>query len=168
MPSEAVTTLHAELELFGRAEEAFALLETFLEVARPWIGSAVLDPVLLGLPDEMTDDRVVVQGLIDAIDNEPPRKRRLLVSTERPYDLADDQARWDYSRLAYCSVLATVWSEGSRTTYFEVADYNSATYWLPDTLKTQYFDTITAKGWAIPADWLAAVSKTPKPWWRRF
>ncbi|MEU4391429.1 hypothetical protein [Kribbella sp. NPDC023855] len=164
---EPVTTLHAELSLFGRAEEAFALLETFLEVARPRIGSAVLDPVLLALPDEMTDDRAVVQSLIDAVDNEPPPKRRLLTTTERAYDLDDEQARWDFTRLAYCSPLATVWSEGSRTTYFE-ASRASATYWLPDSLKAQYFDAITAKGWAIPADWLSAVAKTPKPWWRRF
>jgi hypothetical protein len=164
---EAVTTLPAELSSFGRAEEAFALLETFLEVARPRIGSAVLDPVLLALPDEMTDDRAVVQELIDAINNEPPPKRRLLTTTERAYDLDDEQARWDFTRLAYCSPLATVWSDGGSTTYFEAARA-SATYWLPDSLKAQYFDAISAKGWAIPADWLSAVAKTPKPWWRRF
>lgn len=165
---EAITTLHAELTLFDRAEEAFALLETFLEVARPRISWADLDPALLALPDEMTDDRFVVQGLIDAIRNEPPPKQRFWASTGREYDLDDEQARWDYTRLAYCSILATVWSEPRITTYFEVADQSSATYWLPDSLKTQYFDVITAKGWAIPEHWLTAPSKTPKPWWKRF
>jgi hypothetical protein len=167
VPEEAVTTLRAELSNFARAEEAFALLETFLEVAEPWIGSAVLDPDLLQLPEEMTDDRAVVQGLIDAINNEPPRKRRLLATTEREYDIKDEQARWDYARLAYGSLLATVWSEGSRTTFFEVADQISATYWLPDSLKARFFDAISAKGWAVPEDWLAAVPKQPKPWWKR-
>ncbi|NEA34001.1 hypothetical protein [Streptomyces sp. SID13031] len=165
---EAITTLRAELSLFDRAEEAFALLETFLEVARPRIGSVSIDPDLLGLPDEMTDDRVVVQGLIDAIRNEPLRKRPFWAATDREYDLDDEQARWDYTRLAYCSIRAAVWSEPRTTTYFEVADQTSATYWLPDTLKTQYFDAIDAKGWAIPEDWLTAPSKMPKPWWRRF
>lgn len=165
---EAITTLNAELTLFDRAEEAFALLETFLDVARPRLEAAVLDPVRLGLPEEMTDDRVVVQGLIDAIDNEPARKRRFYETTERAYDLDDEQARWDFTRLAYCSLAGTVWSEGRSTTYFEVADHTSATYWLPDTLKVQYFEAIAAKGWAIPEHWITAPSKLPKPWWRRF
>jgi hypothetical protein len=165
---EAITTLNAELTLFDRAEEAFALLETFLEVARPQISSARLDPIHLELPVEMTDDRVVVQGLIDAISNEPPQKRRFLESNEREYDLGDEQARWDFTRLAYCSIAATVWSDSRATTFFEVNDQTSSTYWLPDSLKAQYFDAITAKGWAIPRDWLTASSKTPKPWWRRF
>jgi hypothetical protein len=164
---EAVTTMHAELARFGRAEEAFALLEVFLEVALPRLGPVVLDPIGLRLPAEMTDDRAVVQGLIDAIEQEPQPKRRLLQVTERSYDLADDQTRWDYVRLAYSSNLATVWSVGRRTTYFEVADQLSATYWLPDSLKAQYFDALTIRGWAIPADWLAAVAKRPKPWWKR-
>jgi hypothetical protein len=165
---EAITTLRAELTLFDRAEEAFALLETFLEVARPRISRVELDPALLALPDQMTDDRAVVQGLIDAIRNEPAQKRRFWSPTGRKYDLDDVQARWDFTRLSYCSLLATVWSEGRTTTYFEVADQTSATYWLPDTLKIQYFDAIAAKGWAVPEDWLTAPSKTPKPWWRRF
>jgi hypothetical protein len=164
---EAVTTMHAELARFELAEEAFALLEVFLEVALPRLGPVVLDPVGLRLPDEMTGDRPVVQGLIDAIEQEPQPKRRLLQTTERSYDMADDQARWDYVRLAYCSNLATVWSDGRRTTYFEVADQISATYWLPDSFKAQYFDALTTRGWAVPADWLAAVAKRPKPWWKR-
>jgi len=164
---EAVTTMHAELARFARAEEAFALLEVFLEVAQARVRSAVLDPIGLVLPDEMTDDRTVVRGLIDAIEQEPRPKRRLLQVTERSYDIADDQARWDYVRLAYCSNLATVWSDGRRTTYFEVADQISATYWLPDSLKAEYFDALTTRGWAIPADWLTAVAKRPKPWWKR-
>ena len=160
--------MHAELARFERAEEAFALLEVFLEVAQPQVRSAVLDPIGLQLPDEMTDDRAVVQGLIDTIEQEPQPKRRLLVRvTERAFDMADAQARWDYARLAYCSNLATVWSEGRLSTYFEVADQISATYWLPDSLKAQYFDALTTRGWAIPADWLAAVAKRPKPWWKR-
>ena len=159
--------MHAELERFGRAEEAFALLEVFLEVALPRLGPVVLDPIGLQLPDEMTVDRAVVQGLIDAIEQEPRPKRRLLQVSDRSYDMADDQARWDYVRLAYCSNLATVWSDGRPTTYFEVADQISATYWLPDSLKAQYFDALTTRGWAIPADWLAAVAKRPKPWWKR-
>jgi hypothetical protein len=167
MAEEAVTTLRAELIRFGRAEEAFALLETFLEVARPRLESAALDPRALYLPHEMTDDRTVVRGLIDVIGNEPSPQRRLIVP-ERAYDLDDAQARWDFTRLAYCSNLATVWSLRRRTTYFEVTDRSRATYWLPDTLKTQYFDAIAAKGWAIPEHWLTAPSKTPKPWWRRF
>ncbi len=134
--------MHAELARFARAEEAFALLEVFLEVAQARVRSAVLDPIGLVLPDEMTDDRTVVRGV-------------------------DDQARWDYVRLAYCSNLATVWSDGRRTTYFEVADQISATYWLPDSLKAEYFDALTTRGWAIPADWLTAVAKRPKPWWKR-
>ncbi|MEV8374420.1 hypothetical protein AB0P21_16890 [Kribbella sp. NPDC056861] len=168
MAEEAVTTLHAELSRFGRAEEAFALLETFLEVGRPRLESALLDPRVLHLPELMTDDRAVVQGLIDAISNEPVPPRRLLVSTERAYDLDDAQARWDFTRLAYCSNLATVWSRRRRTTYFEVSHQSRATYWLPASLKAQYFDAIAAKGWAIPAEWLSAVAKTPKPWWKRF
>ncbi|WP_343976285.1 MULTISPECIES: hypothetical protein [Kribbella] len=168
MAEEAVTTLRAELRRFGRAEEAFALLETFLEVARPRLETASLDPRELYLPEEMTDDRAVVRDLIDAIGNEPKPQRRLLVVAERKYDLDDVQARWDFTRLAYCSDLATVWSRGRRTTYFEVTDKSRATYWLPDTLKIQYFDAIAAKGWAVPEDWLSAPSKTPKPWWRRF
>ncbi|WP_112243322.1 hypothetical protein [Kribbella monticola] len=166
MPQEAFTILHAELSLFERAEEAFALLETFLEVAQPWIRSAVLDPALLRLPDEMTDDRAVVQELIDAIPAAEPKRAWYSTVTEREFDLADEQARWDYTRLAYCSILATVWGDG--TTYFEVADQTSATYWLPDSIKALYFDSIKAKGWEIPADWLAAVPKYKKPWWKRF
>ncbi|QNE19077.1 hypothetical protein F1D05_15560 [Kribbella qitaiheensis] len=168
MPEEAVTTLHAGLSLFERAEEAFALLETFLEVAQPWIKSATLDPALLVLPDEMTDDRAVVRGLIDAMPATEPKRAWYSTVTEREYDLTDEQARWDYTRLAYCSRLATVWSEGSRTTYFEASEQSSATYWLPDSLKAQYFERITAKGWEIPADWLAAIPKYKKPWWKRF
>jgi hypothetical protein len=164
---EAVTTLHAELARFDRAEEAFALLEVFLEIAMPRLGPVVLDPVGLRLADEMTDDRAVVQGLIDAIDQEPRTKRRFLQTSERAYDMADAQARWDYVRLAHCSNLATVWSDGLRMSYFEVADQVSATYWLPDSLKAQYFEALSARGWAIPADWLAAVAKRPKPWWKR-
>ncbi|ADB35180.1 hypothetical protein Kfla_6177 [Kribbella flavida DSM 17836] len=168
MAEEAVTTLRAELDRFERAEVAFALLETFLEVAGPWLGSAVLDPEALVLPDEMTEDRAVVQGLIEEIEREPRSPaRRLLAVTERAYDLAEPQARWDFTRLAYCSNLATVWSPGSRTTYFEVAHRARATYWLPDSLKEQYFATLSAKRWQIPEDWLAAVPKQPKPWWKR-
>jgi hypothetical protein len=165
---EAVTTLRAELENFERAEVAFALLETFLEVASPQLGPTVLDPAILELPDEMTDDRAVVRKLIDEINAEPPRPRSFLRSSERTYDVADEQARWDFTRLAYCSNLATVWSPGSRTTYFEVSNQAKATYWLPDTLKALYFEAIAAKGWAIPEDWLAAVPKRPKSRWRRF
>jgi hypothetical protein len=165
---EAVTTLPAELARFDRAEEAFALLEVFLEVAMPRLGSAVLDPVGLQLPDEMTEDRGVVQGLIEGIEREPrPRRRWLPHVSERAYEISDPQDRWDYVRLAYCSNLATVWSGGSSTTFFEVADQISATYWLPDSLKAQYFDALSTRGWAIPADWLAAVAKQPKPWWKR-
>jgi hypothetical protein len=164
---EAVTTLRAELGNFERAEVAFALLETFLDVALPRLGPTGLDPIGLRLPDEMTDDRAVVQKLIDEINAVPP-VRGFLRSGEREYDVADEQGRWDFTRLAYCSNLATVWSPDRRTTYFEVADQTSATYWLPDSLKALYFDAITAKGWAIPDDWLAAVPKRPKPWWRRF
>jgi hypothetical protein len=164
---EAVTTLRAELARFQRAEEGLALLEVFLEVAAPWLGSAVLDPVGMRLPDELTDDRALVQGLIEGIEQGPRPKRRLLQVTERAYDLSDEQARWDYVRLAYCSNLATVWSAGRSTTYFEVAGQHTATYWLPDSLKAQYFGALSTRGWAIPADWLSAVAKQPKPWWKR-
>jgi hypothetical protein len=163
---EAVTTLHAELRRFERGEEGFALLEVFLEVALPWLGPVVLDPAGLRLPDEMTDDRALVQGLIAEIEAESPVKGPFR-SREREYDLADPQARWDYVRLAHCSISATVWSEGRRTTYFEVADQVSATYWLPESRKVAFFDAIQAKGWAVPADWLAAVGKQPKAWWKR-
>lgn len=166
MPEEAVTTLHAELDRFGRVEEAFALLEVFLEVARPRLARLVLDPVGLVLPDAMTDDRALVQGLIDEIEREPAPRKWLPHVSERAYDVADDQSRWDYVRLAYCSNLATVWSRDVRT-YFEVADQESATYWLPESLKVEYFDAVTDRGWAIPADWLEAVAKRPKPWWKR-
>ncbi len=44
MAEEPVTTLRAELTNFGRAEEALALLETFLEVGLPWLSDTVLDP----------------------------------------------------------------------------------------------------------------------------
>ncbi|WP_132147435.1 hypothetical protein [Kribbella antiqua] len=165
MAEEPVTTLRAELARFERAEEGLALLEVFLEVAGPRVGAAVLDPIGLRLPDELTDDRPLVQGLIDGI--EPPAKRGLLQVAEHAFDLADEQQRWDYVRLAYCSNLATVWSIGRRTTYFEAAAPRTATYWLPESLKAQYFDALQARGWAIPEDWLAAVGKRPKPWWKR-
>jgi hypothetical protein len=159
---EAVTTLRAELALFDRAEEAFALLEVFLQVARPRLGPVVLDPVALQLPDQMTDDRALVQGLIEEIEREGRPKLR-----EQPFDLEDEQACWDYVRLAYCSNQATVWSARRRTTYFEVVGRERATYWLPDSLKAQYFAALEARGWAVPADWLAAIAKQPKPWWKR-
>jgi hypothetical protein len=164
---EAVTTLRAELGNFVRAEVAFALLETFLDVAGPWVGEAVLDPRRLLLPDEMTDDRAVMRQLIDELDREPLPKSGPFTAYERGFDVTDEQARWDYARLAYCSHSATVWSRGRRTTYFEVVDRSRATYWLPDSLKEQYFDRLAANGWAIPDDWLAAVPKKPKPWWKR-
>lgn len=164
MPEEAVTTLHAELERFGRVEEGFALLEVFLEVARPRLGAVVLDPVGLRLPADVTDDRLVVQKLIDELEQEPQGKGRVV---ERAFDLDDEQARWDYVRLAYSSNQATVWSRRHRTTYFEASGGHKATYWLPDSLKMQYFDALTSRGWAIPEDWLTAVAKRPKPWWKR-
>jgi hypothetical protein len=157
---EAVTTLHAELARFDRAEEAFALLEVFLEVGQARLGDVVLDPMGLRLPDELTDDRALVQGLIEEIERDGRQR-------ERSFDMEDPQARWDYVRLAYCSRQATVWSTRQRTTYFEVVGRERATYWLPDSLKAQYFDALSARGWAIPADWLAAVAKRPKPWWKR-
>ncbi|GAB2632628.1 hypothetical protein [Kribbella swartbergensis] len=162
MADEAVTTLHAELTRFDRAEEAFALLEAFLEVARPRLGEVVLDPVALRLPDQMTDDRALVQGLIEEIEQEGRPKGR-----DRPFDMEDAQARWDYVRLAYCSNQAIVWSARRRTTYFEVVGRQRATYWLPDSIKAEYFEALSTRGWAIPADWLAAVAKRPKPWWKR-
>jgi hypothetical protein len=168
VPEEPFTILRAELSLFERAEEAFALLETFLEVAQPWVGSAVLETTYLDLPDEMTDDRVVVQALIDALAASEPERRWYSAATEREYDLADEQARWDYTRLAYCTRLAAVWNVGRRTTYFEANEQATATYWLPDSLKAVYFDAITAKGWEIPADWVAAIPQYKKPWWKRF
>ncbi|TCC20157.1 hypothetical protein [Kribbella speibonae] len=164
MPEEAVTTLHAELERFGRVEEGFALLEVFLEVARPRLGVVVLDPVGLRLPAELTDERAVVQKLIDETEQEPQAKGRVV---ERPFDMDDEQARWDFVRLAYSSSQATVWSRRQRTTYFEASGGRKATYWLPDSLKVQYFDALTSRGWAIPEDWLTAVAKRPKPWWKR-
>lgn len=164
MPEEAVTTLRAELTRFDRAEEGFALLEVFLEVARPRLGAVVLDPVGMRLPDEMTDDRAVVQGLIEDIEGESRGKGRVV---EREFDMDDEQARWDYVRLAYSSNQATVWSRRQRTTYFEAAGGSKATYWLPDSLKAEYFGALTSRGWAIPEDWLAAVAKRPKPWWKR-
>jgi len=167
MAEEAVTTLRAELAGFARPEVGFALLETFLDVAGPWVEEVVLDPRELLLPDEMTDDRAVVQQLIDEFGREPLPKKGPFTAYERGFDLADEQARWDYTRLAYCSRAAAVWSRGRRTTYFEVVDRSRATYWLPDSLKEQYFDRLAANGWAIPGDWLAAVPKKPKPWWKR-
>lgn len=167
VPDEPVTTLRAELRNFARAEEGLALLETFLEMGLPRLSDIVLDPHRLLLPDELTDDRAVVQGLIEEIAAEPQQPKRLLTLAERSYDVADPQARWDYSRLSYCSAAAAVWSKGRRTTYFEVVHRDRATYWLPDSLKAQYFDAISAKGWAVPEDWLTAVPKRPKPWWKR-
>lgn len=159
-----MTTLHAELERFGRVEEGFALLEVFLEVALPRLGVVVLDPVGLRLPAELTDERAVVQKLIDEIEQEPPARGRVV---ERLFDMDDEQARWDFVRLAYSSSQATVWSRRQRTTYFEASGGHKATYWLPDSLKVQYFDALTSRGWAIPEDWLTAVAKRPKPWWKR-
>ncbi|TDW65699.1 hypothetical protein [Kribbella pratensis] len=164
MVEEAVTTLRAELEQFERPEEGFALLEVFLEVARPRLGAVVLDPVGLRLPEEMTDDRAVVQKLIDEIDQEVRGTSRV---PEREFDMDDEQARWDYVRLAYSSSQATVWSRRRRTTYFEASGQRRATYWLPDSLKTDYFEALSSRGWAIPPDWLTAVAKRPKPWWKR-
>ncbi|MFG1908950.1 hypothetical protein [Kribbella sp. NPDC048928] len=163
MPEEAVTTLRAELDRFGRVEEGLALLEVFLDVARPRLGAVVLDPVGLQLPTELTDDRAVVQRLIDELAQEQPKGRVV----ERGYDMDDEQARWDYVRLAYSSNQATVWSSRQRTTYFEASGRHRATYWLPDSLKVEYFDAVSSRGWAIPEDWLTAVAKRPKPWWKR-
>ena len=163
MAEEAVTTLRAELARFEQAEEGLALLEVFLEVARPWLGPVVLDPVELRLPDEITHDRRMVLGLIDGFEAEP-RQGRVV---ERGFDMDDPQARWDYVRLAYSARQATVWSAKRRTTYFEVMHQSKATYWLPDSLKAAYFDAVQARGWAVPADWLEAVAKRPKPWWKR-
>lgn len=159
-----MTTLRAELDRFERAEEGFALLEVFLEVARPRLGAVVLDPVGLRLPDEMTDDRALVQELIERMEGEPRGNTRVV---ERGFDMGDAQARWDYVRLAYSSHQATVWSARHRTTYFEVVGQHRATYWLPDSLKAEYFDALSGRGWAVPDDWLAAVAKRPKPWWKR-
>ncbi|MEU4190897.1 hypothetical protein AB0E69_03290 [Kribbella sp. NPDC026611] len=164
MAEEAVTTLHAELARFGRAEEAFALLEVFLQVAGERLGVVELDPVGLRLPEEMTDDRGVVLGLIEEIEREPLGNERV---AKRGFDMADEQARWDYVRLAYCSAQATVWSRRQRTTYFEAVAPHKATYWLPDSLKAEYFAALTARDWTIPADWLTAIPKRPKPWWKR-
>lgn len=164
---EAITTLRAELRSFGRAEEGFALLEMFLEVALPRLSDTVIDPRGLVLPNEMTDDRAVVQGLIDEIAADREPARRLLTAAERSYDVGDEQSRWDFTRLAYCSASASVWSKRRRTTYFEVVHHDRATYWLPDSLKAQYFDRISTKGWAIPEAWLQAIPKQPKPWWKR-
>jgi hypothetical protein len=165
--AEAITTLDAGLGFFGRAETAFAFLESFFQVALPEIDSAVLDPLHLQVPDQVTQDRAVIQRVIEEIESEPRPKRRFLVVTEREFDLTDPQARWDYTRLAYCSNQATVWSRGRRTTYFEVADQYAAMYWLPDSLKAAFFAQLTADGWEIPSEWLAAIAKEPKPWWRR-
>lgn len=85
------------------------------------------------------------------------------------FDVLDEQAQWDYVRLAYNADLAIVWSMKRRTTYFEAVGRGArATYWLPDSLKASYFDALAAKGWRIPADWLEAVPKQPKPWWKRW
>jgi hypothetical protein len=164
VPEEAVTTLRAELDRFERAEEGFALLEVFLAMAGPRLGAVVLDPVGLRLPDEMTDDRALVQEFIAGIEGEPRTNGRVV---ERGFDMEDAQARWDYVRLAYSSNQATVWNARHRTTYFEVVGRHRATYWLPDSLKAEYFEALTARGWAVPDDWMAAVAKRPKPWWKR-
>lgn len=164
MPEEAVTTLRADPDRFRRVEEAFALLEVFLDVARPRLGPVELDPVGLRLPAGMTDDRELVQRLIDELAHEPRGKGR---AAEREFDMDDEQARWDYVRLAYGSNQATVWSRRRRTTYFEASVRSKATYWLPDTLKAEYFDALRSRGWAVPEDWLTAVAKQPKPWWKR-
>ncbi|MGZ0150885.1 hypothetical protein ACXJJ3_27780 [Kribbella sp. WER1] len=164
MAEEAVTTLHAELARFGRVEEGFALLEVFLEVARERLGAVVLDPVGLRLPEEMTDDRVLAQKLIDELEQETVGKAR---GVERGYDMEDEQARWDFVRLAYSSNQATVWSLRQRTTYFEVSGRERATYWLPESLKGEYFGALRGRGWAIPEGWLEAVARQPKPWWKR-
>ncbi|WP_350280891.1 hypothetical protein [Kribbella sp. HUAS MG21] len=164
MPEEAVTTLRAEAERFARVEEAFALLEVFLEVARPRLGAVVLDPVGLQLPPGLTEDRALVQQLIDELEQEPRGRSRVV---EREFDMDDEQARWDYVRLAYSSDQATVWSRRRRTTYFEASGRYKATYWLPDSLKAEYFEALRSRGWAVPEDWLTAVAKRPKPWWKR-
>ncbi|TDW17158.1 hypothetical protein [Kribbella kalugense] len=164
MSEEAVTTLRGELDRFGRAEEGFALLEVFLEVARPRLGPVVLDPIGLQLPDGMTDDRAVVQELIEELEQQPRGAARV---PERGFDMDDEQARWDYVRLAYSSSQATVWSRRQRTTYFEASGPHKATYWLPDSLKADYFEALSSRGWSIPPDWLTAVAKRPKPWWKR-
>lgn len=160
-----MTTLRAGLGLFGRAEEGFALLEVFLEVGRPWVGALVVEPEELRLPEVMTDDRGVVQGVLEEIGREERGRFR---GTERAFDPDDPRAAWDYVRVAHCARHAAVWSVGRRTTYFEASEYGwAATYWLPESLKVAYFDAIRAKGWAVPAGWLAAVGKQPKPWWKR-
>src|ERR1700754_2862900 len=160
MAEEAVTTLRAELDRFGRADEGLALLEVFLEVARPRLGAVGLDPVGLRWPDDLTTNRKLVLEPVEAIDSEPRTNGRVV---ERGFDLEDEQARGDYVRLAYSFRRATVWSARQRTTYFEATNFHTtgqhrATYWLPDSLKAEYFAALTARGWAIPDDWLTAVA----------
>ena len=123
----------------------------------------------LRLPDELTDDRALVQGLIEGIEQEPrPQRRLLTTSPSAPYDLSDEQARWDYVRLALLLQPGDgveCWAAARRTSRSH--HRSSATYWLPDSLKAQYFEALSTRGWAIPADWLSAVAKRPKPWWKR-
>jgi hypothetical protein len=166
--AEAITKLDAGLEFFDRSATAVAMLESFFVVALPQIESAVLGPEELGLPDELGDERVAIQGLIEKVQSEIPRRRRFLTTSERAFDLTDSQVRRDYARLAYCAALATVWGPGRSTTYFEAADYGGATYWLPDGLKAAFFAQLSADGLEVPAEWRAAIAKEPRlPWWRR-
>lgn len=188
---EPITTLTADLAFFDRPATAFATLESFLALAPAAIDSAVLDPLGLQLPDELRaagelrvpdelpdelrdelrDERGRVQDLIDAVEREPVPKRRFLAVTERAYDVRDPDLRAEYARLSYCSMLATVWGTGRSRVLFEASDggrsEGRATYWLPDSLKARFFAQLPADGLQVPAEWLQAVPKEQKPWWRR-
>lgn len=164
---EPITTLTADLAFFDRPETAFATLEGFLALTPAAIDSAVLDPVGLRLPDGLRDEGRRVQDLIEAVERVPVPRRRFLAVTERTYDAREAGQRAEYARLAYCSPLATVWGSGRARVLFEATDFGRATYWLPDSLKARFFAALAADGVPVPPDWLAAVAKEQKPWWRR-
>jgi len=103
----------------------------------------------------MTDDRVVVQ--VDRRDAAPEPKRRWYSPRRNAsYDLADEQARWDLHAARVLLPSRDGLDATQQDHLLRVAEQSSATYWLPDSLKAQYFDSLTA-GWEIPADWLAAI-----------
>lgn len=164
---EAVTTLEAGLGFFGRASIAFAALETLLAVAADRIEALAIDPRGLWLPDELDDERAQIQARIDTLTRQRPEQRGPLAAVDLRYDAADAAQRAEYARLAYCSALATVWSKRRTTTYFEASDHGSAKYWLPESIKVQYFERLVADGWEVPEEWVGAVAKQPKAWWKR-
>lgn len=137
----------ADWELFGGFDLAAQALETFLGLSADLVAEAVFDPDALQLPDGASTDN----GLPDS-GQAPLRRRRFLNVTERAVDVRDPEGRRRYSRLAYCSALATVWST-DRAAVFEAADYGYACYYLPPMYVAPFLTALDAGDVEVPNEW---------------